>query len=268
VSLGIFLKVLGFSEYFWCFKTITRFFWNCFHMKNKFEKKSYPILKGQAHRLDALRPAAARLSSSGPRPRPWPVSMADTARSPGRRRRPSSASVPCTTRSAPYLAVLPQVACALTLAAAALRRLRKTPPPEPQARHRPSSIRRREARPGEAAATRSFTRSSCASSASSRRQSRTGVPPPSRATTGRPCSPSPAACRLSPSKVSTPLSPPRAPLRFPLLTRAPGSLGRRRRHSPRPPRAPCPPWTDVGDDPCSFACQTLRNPLIPLQQTI
>jgi hypothetical protein len=43
-----FLKVLEFSEYFWCSKTITRFFWNCFRIKNKFGKKekkqilSYP----------------------------------------------------------------------------------------------------------------------------------------------------------------------------------------------------------------------------------
>jgi hypothetical protein len=197
VFLGIFLKFLGFSEYFWCFKNITRFFWNYFHIKNKFEKN--PILSFWAEPVGPTRsgPAAARLSSSGPRPRPWPVSMADKARSPGRRRRPSSASVPCTTRSAPYIPEPPQAVCALTLAAA-LCRLRKTPPPEPQARCRPSSIRRREAQPGEAASTRNFARSSCASSSSSRHQSSTGVPPPSRATTGRPCSTSPATCHLPP----------------------------------------------------------------------
>jgi hypothetical protein len=43
-----------------------------------------------------------------------------------------------------------------------------------------------------------------------------------------------SACRLFPSKVSTPLSSPRSPLRFPLFTRAPRPLGRRRRHPPKP----------------------------------
>jgi hypothetical protein len=163
--------------------------------------------------------------------------MACQAGRPGRRRhRPSPASVPSTTSLATLYTCAPglrtlarqrRTAPRLLRRAAGTRPRRPVPPPPPNSPPRRPT--------GQAKATMSFTRSSRAQPPASCRRRSTGVPQPAQDQAGeladrrRPDCGRPSS---SPPTVRTPTRPPRSPLRFSLLTRAPGSLGRRRRHPP------------------------------------
>jgi hypothetical protein len=76
-----------FRSIFRSFKQFLVFFWNCFRIKNKFEKKTKPTLMGRAWRPGLLWPVPA-----GPVARPGEAHLAKLeaamARSPDRRRRP------------------------------------------------------------------------------------------------------------------------------------------------------------------------------------